>query len=68
MGLDTYITVREKTRVQFANGEDKFKLKMAEFSAENSKHMIFTEDLKSMVHLVENKEEDLDIVLAMMKK
>lgn len=41
---------------------------MLEYSASDSKNMIFTEDLKNMVHLVESTPEDLTLVMQMMKK
>lgn len=68
LGIDNYINTRERTLQQFASTEEKFKAKMAEFSEEGSKHMIFTEDLKAMVHLVEDKDDDLNILKAMLKK
>lgn len=67
MGIDTYLSLRERTLAQFASTEDKFKAKMAEFADANSKHMIFTEDLKSMVHLA-NSDEDLKTLWFMLKK
>ncbi|PSN51224.1 hypothetical protein C0J52_10560 [Blattella germanica] len=61
MGLDTYTRTRDRTKTQFASLIDKFKVKMTEFSEPNSKNMIFTEDLKNMIHLVEATPEDLDL-------
>jgi pentatricopeptide repeat domain-containing protein 2 len=41
---------------------------MLEFSDPSSSNMIFTEDLKNMIHLAEDKADDLDLVYKMMKK
>lgn len=68
LGVDGYITQRERTRNQFTGMTDKFRSKMQEFSTSDSKNMVFTEDLKNMVHLVESNPDDLQLVLQMMKK
>ena len=68
LGIDGYIRSREKTKSQFASLIEKFKVKMTEFSEPNSSNMIFTEDLKNMIHLAEANPNDLDLVMKMMKK
>jgi len=68
MGVDGYEKQRERTKMQFTGMSDKFRAKMVEFSTSDSKNMIFTEDLKNMLHLVEGNPEDLGLVLEMMKK
>lgn len=40
---------------------------MKEFTQEGASSMIFTEDLKNMIHIAES-EEDLDLVVKMLKK
>jgi len=47
---------------------DKFKAKMTELSQSETSNMIFTEDLKNMCHLVDNKPEDLALMQKMMKR
>lgn len=48
LGIDGFLSARERTKLQISN-VDSFKLKMQEFvNDENSKNLIFTEDLKSM--------------------
>lgn len=47
---------------------DKFRSKMNEYAQEESKSMIFTEDLKNMVHLAESSPEDVELVLQMMQR
>ncbi|KAL1129869.1 hypothetical protein AAG570_012813 [Ranatra chinensis] len=66
MGIDNYIKTREKVKMQFHDIEDKFKSKMKDFIRPSSSSMIFTEDLKHIVHLAEL--DDLDLVQAMMVK
>lgn len=40
---------------------------MRENTADDSKNMVFTEDLKNMVHLAES-DEDVELVIKMMTK
>jgi pentatricopeptide repeat domain-containing protein 2 len=68
VGLDGYERQRERTNAQFSGMTDKFRDKMREFTVQDTKNMIFTEDLKNMVHLTENKPEDLELVVEMMKR
>ncbi|KAG5680852.1 hypothetical protein PVAND_010333 [Polypedilum vanderplanki] len=59
LGLDTYEQSRERTRLQIPNIEN-FKTKMQEFvKDENSKNLIFTEDLKNMVHIADKEDTEL---------
>lgn len=50
-----------------ANISEKFRTKMTEFTEEGSKNMIFTEDLKNMIHLAES-EKDVELVIKMLKR
>ncbi|KAG8228418.1 hypothetical protein J437_LFUL003891 [Ladona fulva] len=68
LGIDGYLKARERVKIQFMDLTDNFKMKMMEFTEPNSKNMIFTEDLKSMVHLCENKPDDVELVLKMIKR
>ncbi|XP_050352833.1 pentatricopeptide repeat-containing protein 2, mitochondrial-like [Nymphalis io] len=65
LGIDGYLQTRKKINEQFLNYSDKFRIKMQEFVSD-SKNMIFTEDLKNMVHIAEPA--DLDLVVTMVKK
>lgn len=60
--------MRDRTKTQFVNLTDKFKSKMLEFSDPSSTNMIFTEDLKNMIHLAEDSGDDLDLVYKMMTR
>ncbi|CAH2042406.1 unnamed protein product, partial [Iphiclides podalirius] len=65
LGIDGYLQTRKRTKEQFSNFTETFKAKMTDFVLQ-PKNMIFTEDLKNMVHMAEP--QDLDLVLNMVKK
>ncbi|XP_045777230.1 pentatricopeptide repeat-containing protein 2, mitochondrial-like [Maniola jurtina] len=65
IGIDSYLNTRKRIKEQFANHSDKFRTKMNDFVSD-SKNMIFTEDLKNIVHIAEPT--DLDLVVQMVKK
>lgn len=67
MGFDQFLLQCERSKVQLSNIAEKFKLKMDEYSVDDSKTMIFTEDLKNMIHIAETQ-EDVDLLIKMMKK
>ncbi|XP_058835981.1 pentatricopeptide repeat-containing protein 2, mitochondrial-like [Topomyia yanbarensis] len=68
LGLDGYQNYREKTKTQHMHNVDSFKRKMREFVDGSATNMIFTEDLKNIVHLVENTPEDKKLLLDMIDK
>nr|CAD7456607.1 unnamed protein product [Timema tahoe] len=69
LGVDNYVRTRERIQTQFATMSEKFKSKMIEFSEPSSSNMIFTEDLKNMVHLVEkDSSDDLNLVIKMLRR
>jgi pentatricopeptide repeat domain-containing protein 2 len=68
VGVEAYEKQRTRTQVQFTGMVDKFRDKMREFTLSESKNMIFTEDLKNMVHLIENRPDDLTLIHQMMKR
>lgn len=48
---------------------EKFRTKMSEYVTDNDKkYMIFTEDLKNMIHLAEDNNNDVPLIINMMKK
>ncbi|CAH2235018.1 pentatricopeptide repeat-containing protein 2, mitochondrial-like [Pararge aegeria] len=65
LGIDGYLNTRKRIKEQFANYSDKFRTKMNDFVSD-SKNMIFTEDLKNIVHIAEPI--DLNLVVKMIKK
>lgn len=66
LGIDNYVKTRDKVKTQFLTMADKFRGKMSEYAEDDSKNMIFTEDLKNMLHLVESNDNDLDLIKRMM--
>uniref|UniRef100_A0A8D8ZLA4 Pentatricopeptide repeat-containing protein 2, mitochondrial n=1 Tax=Cacopsylla melanoneura TaxID=428564 RepID=A0A8D8ZLA4_9HEMI len=68
LGIDNYANAREKTALQFQDLREKFYQKMVEFSDPASHNMVFTEDLKHILHLAENNETDLKLVRQMLTK
>lgn len=67
MGLQGYENARLNFRNQFLNVESAFRKKMQEV-CETESSMIFTEDLKSMLHLAQKKPEDIELVVKMITK
>ncbi|CAG7662891.1 unnamed protein product [Allacma fusca] len=68
LGLDGYEKKRTMTRTQFGGLEQQFKDKMKDVAFGDTKNMIFTEDLKNIVHLAEGEPADHTLVLQMLKK
>lgn len=66
LGIDGYQANRERISTFMSHNADSFKSKMIEFSQPGSTNMIFTEDLKNMIHMA-NK-TDIDLVVKMLKK
>ncbi|KAF5307140.1 hypothetical protein FQR65_LT00656 [Abscondita terminalis] len=67
LGLDNFIQQKGRLKAQLANIAPKFREKMIEYAADESKNMVFTEDLKNMVHLADS-DEDVNLVIKMMIK
>ncbi|XP_015379944.1 PREDICTED: pentatricopeptide repeat-containing protein 2, mitochondrial-like [Diuraphis noxia] len=69
IGLDKYEFFREKIDNQFSDSDKHlFRERMKSFADPESSSLIFTEDLKQIVHMVGDNEEDLTLVEKMMKK
>lgn len=68
LGLDNYLGTREKIQNYMIDNADKFRGKMTEFLEDGSKNMIFTEDLKNMVHIVQKDQQDIQLTINMIKK
>lgn len=66
LGIDGYMQNRERVGSFMTNSADKFRMKMEEFSVPSSTNMIFTEDLKNMIHIAEKT--DTDLVVKMLKR
>lgn len=70
IGVDGYVQFREKTKANFQGAEEKFKRRMQEFIEKESteQNLVFTEDIKNMIHIVENTPEEVELVVKMIKK
>lgn len=67
LGVDGFVAHKQNIKNQFANISEKFVTKMKEFTSDDTKGMVFTEDLKNMIHLAET-DEDIELVVKMMKR
>ncbi|CAG9773534.1 unnamed protein product [Ceutorhynchus assimilis] len=67
LGLDGFEHQQQRLKLQISSIGDKFKEKMSESVSVESKNMIFTEDLKNMIHIAET-DQDVGLVVAMLKK
>lgn len=69
IGLDKYEFFREKIQNQFSEPDKQlFRERMNSFADPESNSLIFTEDLKQIVHMAGDNETDLILVEKMMKK
>lgn len=69
LGIDNYLGTREKIQNYMIDNGDKFRGKMTEFLEDGTKNMIFTEDLKNMVHIVQkDHQQDIELTINMIKK
>ncbi|XP_076338098.1 pentatricopeptide repeat-containing protein 2, mitochondrial-like [Tachypleus tridentatus] len=68
LGIDKYKEQRERTKVQFGNMKERFHTRMTQYFNNDGQPMVFTEDLKNMVYLAEDKEEDIELCLKMMQR
>jgi len=67
LGLQGYENSRLNFRNQFLNIEDTFRIKMQKVCHQESS-MIFTEDLKFMLHLAQKKPEDIELFVETLTK
>ncbi|KAJ6643162.1 Pentatricopeptide repeat-containing protein 2, mitochondrial [Pseudolycoriella hygida] len=68
LGIDGYMEGREKTQQYFSRDAENFRQKMNSFIENEETSMIFTEDLKNMIHLAEPNDKDLQLVESMLRK
>ncbi|KAJ8681557.1 hypothetical protein QAD02_017349 [Eretmocerus hayati] len=68
MGISGYMNARDYVKSQFVGVDHLFFQKMKEFINKQDGSLIFTEDLKTMLHLVQKREEDLELLYEMLKK
>lgn len=69
LGLDAYVHRRGKVQEFFSNDDgDKFRGKMNQYAENNTTSMVFTEDLKNMVHLANDSDTDIELLEKMVKR
>lgn len=68
LGVDGYVEKREKVKQYFLNDAEKFREKMIGFVENEQTSMIFTEDLKNMIHLADPSDKDLQLLENMLRK
>ncbi|XP_050539963.1 pentatricopeptide repeat-containing protein 2, mitochondrial-like [Daktulosphaira vitifoliae] len=69
IGIDKYQFYRDKLSNQYSEVDRQtFFKRMTSFSDPESLSLIFTEDLKQIVHMINDNEEELSLVEKMMKK
>jgi pentatricopeptide repeat domain-containing protein 2 len=67
--LDKYEFFREKVDNQFSDADKQlFRERMSSFADPQSTSLIFTEDLKQIVHMIRDDEKDLLLLEQMIKK
>lgn len=67
LGIPNYNNTRLNVQQQFASVENSFRQKMKEIIT-NENSVIFSEDLKVMLHLVTKESEDINLVLEMIRR
>jgi len=67
LGVDGFTEKREKVKEYFSKDADKFRAKMTDFVENQQNSMIFTEDLKNMVHLADSNQADLELLEGMLR-
>lgn len=70
LGLDGYATSRSRTAMNFHGPQmkEKFFSRVEELLSSESSNLIFSDDLKSMVNLAENKPEHLKLLNQMIER
>lgn len=68
IGLNDYITVREKLARNSKDSFERFRQRLVALTGENEHEMVYTEDLKQMIHIAEPTEEDLQLITKMLSK
>ncbi|XP_076293301.1 pentatricopeptide repeat-containing protein 2, mitochondrial [Lasioglossum baleicum] len=67
LGITSYESTRQIYRNQFISIESTFRSKMKEV-CDSTDGVIFTEDLKAMLHLIQKNEDDLVLIRKMIEK
>jgi len=69
LGIDKYEEQRKRVGLQFGQMRDKFLERLNEFvNKEDGKSMVFTEDLKNVLYLVDKKPNEIELLKKMIKQ
>ncbi|XP_076039245.1 pentatricopeptide repeat-containing protein 2, mitochondrial-like isoform X2 [Oratosquilla oratoria] len=68
LGINGYEKERAKAALQFSGIEDNFRERMFSYFEKEDKNLVFTEDLKAMVHLAKSDPRDITLVENMLTK
>lgn len=64
--VDQYVKKREFVKTQYSSSEEIFRSKVRQALENNS--LTFTDDVRTMIYLLDNKTEDFDLLNKMIKK
>ena len=67
LGMELYVQERKLQEKTLQGKEDFFREKMSQLCSSDSSEFIFTNDLKTMLHIVKTS-DDLELVEQMLKK
>ena len=68
LGIDKFIEARQRTTTRLGNMRGSFMERMKLQVNSSMPAMVFTEDLKTVIHACEDKPEDIELCVQMMKK
>ncbi|GAB6028537.1 hypothetical protein CHUAL_002684 [Chamberlinius hualienensis] len=65
LAIDTFLEQREKVNFHFREMREKYFTRMRDQVVNAEDKLVFTEDLKHMIHLVDNKPEEIQLLVQM---
>jgi len=68
LAIDKYVEARERTISRIGNMRGNFYNRMRAQINSSAPNMVFTEDLKTIIHSCEDKPEEIDLLVQMMKR
>lgn len=70
LSINGHLAKRDQTKSYFADRERAFKSRIKQFvdSPPSRDNMIFTQDVKNMLHLVENEPRDIELLMKVLRK
>lgn len=70
MGIDGYLTKRKQIESQFGDKDKQFKGRMRTFvdAPAARDNMIFTHDIKNLLHLCDSNRNDIDLLIKVLQR